>query len=47
MSKISPDISVLLDSVEDENLKEILRRIANQNEDQNQMQDFIHVEVVV
>jgi hypothetical protein len=45
MSKIKPDIGILIEELEDDKLKEIFRRVVNFHETQNQLQDFIHVEV--
>lgn len=42
MTKIKPDIAVLIDELEGENLKEILRRLVGYFEDQNQLLDFRH-----
>lgn len=45
MSQVKPFINPLIEELEDENLKEILRRISNFHEEQNQLQDFIHLEI--
>jgi len=42
-SKVKPDISHLIEELEDDNLKEIFRRFVDFHETQNQLQDFQHI----
>jgi len=46
MSKIKPDIEDFINDVVDENSREVFRRLVNYFAEQNQFQDFKHLEIV-